>query len=203
MFRLVVSSSAALAFAALVAGVAVPGSAQDMEVGAMFGAGPDRICNVLMDSSGKPVMGAAGEGAVLTAHTFDCPEPEPQPVAQIAPAAPPPEPLPASGVLYFDFDKADLNSEASATLASMIENIKDRELGGITVAGHADRAGPPDYNMKLSQRRANTVAAELIKSGIPARIVTTEAYGETQPAVETPDGVPEQANRRVVVDFAR
>jgi outer membrane protein OmpA-like peptidoglycan-associated protein len=57
--------------------------------------------------------------------------------------------------------------------------------------------------MQLSQRRANTVAAELIKSGIPARIVTTEAFGETELAVQTPDGTPAQPNRRATIDFQR
>ncbi len=69
--------------------------------------------------------------------------------------------------------------------------------------GYTDTAGPPDYNMQLSQRRANTVAAELVKSGIPAHIVTTEAFGETDLAVQTPDNTPDQANRRATIDFKR
>jgi outer membrane protein OmpA-like peptidoglycan-associated protein len=55
--------------------------------------------------------------------------------------------------------------------------------------------------MELSQRRADTVATGLIKAGIPAQIITTEAFGETDLAVATPDNTPYQANRRVVVDF--
>ena len=57
--------------------------------------------------------------------------------------------------------------------------------------------------MQLSQRRANTVAAGLVKAGIPARIVTTEAFGETDLAVPTPDNTPDQANRRATIDFQR
>lgn len=168
----------------------------------MFGSGANRVCSVLVETDGDAVlqMGNPAE-AVYTAHTHGCPEV--QQVAQIAPAAPPPAPLPAQGVVYFDFDKANLNPTAESTLTSIIADIKNRELGGITVGGHTDTAGPPEYNMQLSQRRANTVAAELVKAGIPAQIVTTEAFGETDLAVQTPDNTPDQANRRATIDFQR
>lgn len=205
MFRQIVTCSAAVVLAATVVGGSQPGAAQDEMAVSMFGTGPDRVCNVLVDTAGRPVMELADiDQAVYTLHTYDCPEEEV--VAQVAviePAAPPPEPLPESGVVYFEFDQADLTPTAEQTLNDIIADIQDRELGGITVAGHADTAGPPDYNMQLSQRRANTVAAELIRSGIPATIVTTEAYGETRLAVETPDNTPAQPNRRATIDFAR
>ena len=160
------------------------------------------MCNPVVDSEGDPVVEAEGADVVTHESTYPCP-PEPEPVAQIAPAAPPPEPepLPESGIVYFDFDEATLRPEGQQLLDSVVQDIRDRELSGITVAGHADTAGPPDYNMQLSERRANTVAAELIQEGIPARVVQTQAFGETDPAVATGDGVPEQANRRVVIDF--
>jgi outer membrane protein OmpA-like peptidoglycan-associated protein len=200
MFRIAITCSTA-ALALVVAG-ARPGLAQEQMFG-VYGSGPDRVCSVLVDSDNEPVMAQANpENAVYTLGTYDCPETMAQPVAQIAPAAPP-EPLPAQGVVYFDFDKANLTPSAESTVDSIITDIKGRELGGITVAGHADTAGPPDYNMQLSQRRANTVAAELVKSGIPATVVTTEALGETDLAVATPDNTPNQANRRATIDFRR
>ena len=55
--------------------------------------------------------------------------------------------------------------------------------------------------MGLSEKRAETVATELVTAGIPAEIVVIEAFGETDLAVPTPDNTPEQANRRVVIDF--
>jgi outer membrane protein OmpA-like peptidoglycan-associated protein len=169
----------------------------------MFGVGPDRLCNVLSDKRGAPVMEKGGGAAVLTDLTHDCPEPEVvAEVAVIEPAAPAAA-LPESGLVYFDFDRADLNTEAQSTMGQVIADIQGRELGGITVGGHTDTAGPPDYNMQLSQRRANTVAAELVRSGIPATIVTTEAFGETDLAVQTPDETPNQSNRRATIDFAR
>jgi outer membrane protein OmpA-like peptidoglycan-associated protein len=200
MLRLAIICSAAAAALALTVGAAQPSLAQTPMFG-VFGSGPERVCSVLVDTSDDPVLQKGDTADVVqTNHTYDCPEI--QPVAQVAPAAPPPA-LPAQGVIYFDFDKANLNPSAESTLNSIIADIKGRELGGITVNGHTDTAGPPDYNMQLSQRRANTVAAELVKSGIPAHIVTTEAFGETDLAVQTPDNTPKQANRRATIDFKR
>jgi outer membrane protein OmpA-like peptidoglycan-associated protein len=201
MFRQVITSSAAAGLLAAGVGGWQPVAAQDAAQG-MFGAGPDRVCNTLIDARGQSVLETGGEDAVFTKHTYDCPEEEVV-AAVIEPAAPPPEALPASGLVLFDFDQADLNPEAQDTMSRIIAEIQGRELGGITVGGHTDTAGPADYNMGLSQRRANTVAAELVRAGIPAEIVTTEAFGQTDLAVETPDETPLQADRRVTVDFER
>ena len=84
-----------------------------------------------------------------------------------------------------------------------LADIKDRELGGINVGGHTDTAGPSDYNMQLSIQRANTVATELIKAGVPATKIEATGFGQTDLAVETPDGVANAANRRVEVGFTR
>jgi OmpA-OmpF porin, OOP family len=173
--------------------------AQSEEVGGVFGEGTTRLCNVVIDTDGEVVMQTAGDDPVTHNNTFDCPEQ----MAAVEPGAAPPAPLPESGQVYFEFDKYNLTPEAQAALDDMIFDIKDRELGGIIAAGHADTAGPPDYNMELSQKRANTVATELVQAGIPAQIITTEAFGETDLAVPTPDNTPEQANRRVVIDFER
>jgi outer membrane protein OmpA-like peptidoglycan-associated protein len=201
MFRLTLTCSA-VALAAMVVGGSQPGLAQMDEV--MFGVGPDRVCNTLQTEENLPVMQKGNDDAVYTEHTYDCPEAEVvAEVAVVEPAAPPQQPLPESGQVYFDFDRADLNTEAQSTMDRIISDIQGRELGGITVGGHADTAGPPDYNMQLSQRRANTIAAELVKSGIPATIVTTEAFGETDLAVQTPDNTPAQPNRRATIDFQR
>jgi outer membrane protein OmpA-like peptidoglycan-associated protein len=202
MFRLTITCSA-VALAAMVAGGSRPSLAQGADA-AMFGVGPDRICSALATRTGDAVLDRSATAAVRTEHTYDCPEVEMvAEVAVVEPAAPPPMPLPESGLVYFDFDKADLNTEAQATMEKVITDIKGRDLGGIIVGGHTDTAGPPDYNMQLSQRRANTVAAELVRSGIPATIVTTEAFGETDLAVQTGDNTPDQANRRATIDFER
>jgi outer membrane protein OmpA-like peptidoglycan-associated protein len=197
MRRVLLGCSSATVFAAALALGSSASLAQSEELGARWGEGADRLCNVVMETDGDAVMQIPTDDPVTQKETFDCPEQ----VAAVEPAAPPPAPLPESGRIYFEFDQADLTPEAQAALDDVIFDIRDRELGGIVAAGHADTAGPPDYNMDLSRRRAETVATELVRAGIPAQIITTEAFGETDPAVPTPDNTPEQANRRVVIDF--
>jgi outer membrane protein OmpA-like peptidoglycan-associated protein len=168
--------------------------AQSEDTRGQWGSGESRLCNVVIETDGDPVVQIPGDAPVIQNDTFDCPE-----VAAVEPAAP--APLPESGLVYFEFDKYDLTPEAQAALDDMIFDIRDRDLSGIISAGHTDTAGPPDYNMALSERRAETVATELVQAGIPSDIIVTEAFGETDLAVPTPDNTPEQANRRVVVDF--
>ena len=194
MRRVLLGCSSATLFAATLALGSSASLAQSEEVGALWGTGETRRCNVVMDTDREPVVPPPGEGPVIQNDTFDCPQ-----VAAVEPAAP--APLPEAGVIYFDFDKYNLRPDAQAALDDVIFDIKDRQLGGIISAGHTDTAGPPPYNMELSQRRADTVAEALIKAGIPAQIITTEAFGETDLAVPTPDNTPDQANRRVVIDF--
>ena len=90
--------------------LALSGAAQEVS---MFGSGPDRVCNTLVDKTHKPVLQKGGAGSVLTAQTYGCPEAGLQPIAQIEPAAPAAvEPLPASGVIYFELDRANLDPRA-------------------------------------------------------------------------------------------
>lgn len=174
------------------------GAALAQEGVAMVGEGESRICNPVVDRQGDPVAETTATSGVLVQRgTYDCPAPP-----EVEPAAAPP-PLPEQGLIYFAFDKADLNDEAAANLDAIIADIKDRTLGGIMVDGYTDTAGPASYNMGLSERRAETVARALIDAGIPASIVTTKGFGETDLAVPTPDNTPDQANRRAVIDFSR
>ena len=67
------------------------------------------------------------------------------------------------------------------------------------VAGHADGSGSPQCNQRLSLRRADAVAAELMAHGISLNEITVSAYGESRPLVPTADGVREPQNRRVEI----
>jgi outer membrane protein OmpA-like peptidoglycan-associated protein len=71
----------------------------------------------------------------------------------------------------------------------------------VLVEGHADRSGPESYNLALSQRRAEAVAAALRARGVPGDAMSLQAFGETRPRVPTADGVREPQNRRVEILF--
>ena len=69
----------------------------------------------------------------------------------------------------------------------------------IEVIGYTDTTGSAEYNLALSQRRAETVADELIRQGVPATDIATIGRGEQDLLVPTADGVNEPANRRVEI----
>ena len=135
------------------------------------------------------------------------PKDEPKPAAVPAPPAPAPMAAPAARaapknyLVFFDWDKADLTSEALRTLATAAADAKQGNVARIRATGHADRSGPEAYNMRLSMRRAVAVKNELIRQGIAERDIAVVAKGETEPLVPTPDGVREPQNRRVEIVF--
>ena len=67
------------------------------------------------------------------------------------------------------------------------------------VTGHADRSGPHDLNVALSQRRLDRVRAYLLSNGVPETFLVSQAMGEDCPLTDTADGVSEDSNRRVEV----
>jgi outer membrane protein OmpA-like peptidoglycan-associated protein len=125
----------------------------------------------------------------------------PPPVAAPAPMpAPAAAPAPARTYLvFFDFDRADLTDRARQIIGDAAQNASGQGVSRIEVAGHADRSGSPQYNQRLSERRANAVASELERRGIQRSNISVQAFGESRPLVPTADGVREPQNRRVEI----
>ena len=165
-------------------------------------------------------------GACATQET---PKPAPEPAAAPAPAAKPqavpdlkpvakPEPKPepkkpaiinlaATGL--FEFNKATLTPEARAKLdAEVIAKMRDiSDIRYVNVNGHADRLGSPQYNQRLSEKRADAVRAYLVSKGADASKVEVFGFGKTLPVKSCPDEKKRAAlieclspNRRVVVE---
>jgi OOP family OmpA-OmpF porin len=121
-------------------------------------------------------------------------QPPPAPVA-----AAPPLPREQSMLLFFEFDRAEITPEGQAVIRRAAEAYRQGGTPRIVVTGHADRAGPPDYNQSLSERRATAVRQALTLQGVPTDTLATEARGEAEPLVPTPDGVAEPQNRRTEI----
>jgi outer membrane protein OmpA-like peptidoglycan-associated protein len=124
--------------------------------------------------------------------------PPPTPAAPMQPAAPAPVPA-RTYLVFFDWNRADLTARAREIIAEAAQNSRRVSSTRIEVAGHADRSGTPQYNQRLSQRRAETVAAELVRQGVGRNDIGVSAYGESRPLVPTADGVREPQNRRVEI----
>ena len=125
---------------------------------------------------------------------FGASEPPPPPAPE-----PVPEPKEALFKIYFPFDDSNLTSEAQETVQEIAAQYKDEQVIRILVQGNTDTSGSNTYNDNLSQARAASVREGLIANGIPAEWIVTEALGETNPAVQTGDGVKEPLNRRAEV----
>jgi OOP family OmpA-OmpF porin len=123
--------------------------------------------------------------------------PPPPPVVAPTPAA---APAPARTFLvFFDWNRADLTDRARQIIGEAANNSRTTGTTRIEVSGHADRSGTPQYNQRLSERRAQAVASELERQGVPRSAMVIQAFGESRPLVPTADGVREPQNRRVEI----
>jgi len=138
--------------------------------------------------------------------TEEAPLPPPAPVAAPAPVALPPCPpaavTPGPFLVFFDWDESSITAEASAILDRAAEQYAATGQTSVALAGHADKSGKDDYNVRLSQRRADAVKAYMVAKGVPDSVIATEAFGESRPLVDTADGVREPQNRRVEITFS-
>ena len=110
-----------------------------------------------------------------------------------------------AGDVTFDFDKATIREEARATLNRLAELILASGEGTIVIEGHTDSRGDDAYNQRLSEQRAEAVAAYLSTKGVSETRLQTRGFGENRPVAdnERPDGSDNEAgrqrNRRVEV----
>ena len=124
-----------------------------------------------------------------------------QPVAVVA-AVPAPAPAmeaPKPFIVFFGFASADVTAAGERVIDDAIAAAETLGIVDFTITGHADRAGPEDFNLQLSLRRANAVRDALIARGVKSTGISVAGRGEAEPAVATADGVREPANRRVEI----
>jgi outer membrane protein OmpA-like peptidoglycan-associated protein len=111
--------------------------------------------------------------------------------------------LPTQFQIQFDFNSSALNDAARQTVSDIGAAYKKYNPATVLVVGHTDTAGSVDYNIGLSQSRAETVANALTAQGVDQKKMRIEAYGEERPAIKTGDSSKEQKNRRVDVVFEK
>jgi iron complex outermembrane receptor protein len=133
-------------------------------------------------------------------------EPESAPPAEPAAYVPPPAAAPAptvphSYLVFFDFNKSDLTPQATTIVNQAAANAGPAKVTQLTVTGHTDTVGSDAYNMRLSRRRAESVAAQLEKDGIASSEIAIVAKGKRDLLVPTADGVKEPQNRRVQIVY--
>jgi outer membrane protein OmpA-like peptidoglycan-associated protein len=119
--------------------------------------------------------------------------PAPAPAVAAAPA-------PARTFLvFFDFNQSSLTDRARSVIAEAANAARTTQTTRIEVSGHTDTVGSAQYNQGLSMRRAESVAGELERRGIPRSQMVLQAFGFTRLLVPTGPNVREPQNRRVEI----
>ncbi|HCY56913.1 MAG TPA: cell envelope biogenesis protein OmpA, partial [Oceanicaulis sp.] len=108
---------------------------------------------------------------------------------------PPPPPPPACEdaqfVVYFEWDRANLTDQARQVVNNAVNNARNCGVASVQIDGHTDTSGSATYNQGLSERRARAVRDEMVRLGVPTGSISLNAFGQTQLAVQTRDGVRE------------
>jgi outer membrane protein OmpA-like peptidoglycan-associated protein len=99
--------------------------------------------------------------------------------------------------VLFDFNKYTLRPGAREKLAKVAGIILGHPGLRMQVEGHTDSIGSDEYNMKLSESRANAVRDYLVAQGIPAGNVSAQGFGKTMPVADNGNAAGRQMNRRV------
>jgi len=101
------------------------------------------------------------------------------------------DPLNLKNVIYFDFDQSELSDESRTILTNNADWLKEDENRKLTIEGHTDEVGTPEYNLGLGERRARAAKEYLVRLGIDGDRVKIITYGE-----EKPTSVDDSLNRR-------
>src|SRR5664279_1861953 len=141
----------------------------------------------------------------------------PHPTVTVQVQEPPLEPVPAAEPtpekmkycvsldIEFDIDKADIRPMYHDEVAKVGNFMKSNPTTTAVIEGYTDAVGTDDYNMKLSQRRAESVVKYLENNfGIDPSRLSAKGYGKTRPVADNTTNAGEQKNRRIdaIIDCA-
>lgn len=106
--------------------------------------------------------------------------------------------------ILYDFDKSNIRSDAALVLDNVVAVLKQNPTLKIELSSHTDSRGNDDYNMKLSQRRADAAVAYIVSKGINRSRLVAKGYGESRLLNDCGNGVEcsenqHQENRRTAI----
>lgn len=104
-----------------------------------------------------------------------------------------------NGGVYFDTNKYNINEKSKQTLDKLAAILKEYPDTNVLVAGHTDSVGKDEYNLGLSQRRAQAVTNYFKSKGLASSRFTTKWYGEKNPIASNDTAEGRAKNRRVNV----
>jgi outer membrane protein OmpA-like peptidoglycan-associated protein len=103
--------------------------------------------------------------------------------------------------LYYEFNQTTVNERSKSELQRLLRTLQENPELNIEIASHTDSRGSDEYNLQLSQQRADAIVTWLVQQGIAPGRLTARGYGETQPVNRCVNEVPcsdqeHQMNRR-------
>jgi peptidoglycan-associated lipoprotein len=137
-----------------------------------------------LGAGGAETSGAAGTGSYAGASLTD-----------------PNSPL-SRRVIYFEYDSDTLQSADQELITAHAGYLAAHPEQTVTLEGHADERGSPEYNIGLGERRAQSVKRALELQGVTVKQITVVSYGEEKPAAEGHDEAAWRLNRRVEIVYA-
>lgn len=99
--------------------------------------------------------------------------------------------------INFDFNKADIKPDSQPIIEEIVKLLKADPTLNLTVEGHTDNVGNPEYNKQLSEKRAKAVASAVAAKGIEAKRLKTVGYGQEKPVADNNSDAGRAKNRRV------
>ena len=116
---------------------------------------------------------------------------------------PTPEPTFCGATVYINFDvnSATIRPESDQVLADLYDGLISEGATGVSIVGHTSSEGTEEYNLDLSQRRAQSVVDDLLGRGFDASLISATGVGETQLLISPDDDeTSRELNRRVEID---
>jgi hypothetical protein len=104
--------------------------------------------------------------------------------------------------VFFDLGSAAITQDGMDIIDAAAEEYRETGSASVSIIGHTDTTGSREFNLQLSQRRAEAVAAELQSRGVPPDEVILGWRGQDDLAVQTADNVAEPRNRRAEIAVA-
>ena len=101
--------------------------------------------------------------------------------------------------LLFDFNVSNITPSHQAELIRLAQQLKKYDLSKVKIVGHTDDIGHPEYNQKLSEERAQSVASIFVQQGFKQNDLTVLGRGSSQPFVPNTSDENRANNRRVAV----
>jgi OmpA-OmpF porin, OOP family len=105
--------------------------------------------------------------------------------------------------IQFEFNSARLDPASFTELDNLSAFLLKNPQVKVEVSGHTDDVGEDTYNLELSGKRSESVAAYLISKGVEKQRITTQGYGKAQPLIQSTSEDARKLNRRVEVRFIR